>query len=140
MLEQFFAVTLTSLYRVSAEKDKNIPIVEKISKRAPSKIEVGEMLRGGYEVGILDDSIILFTSSPSRNDRDPIRVNIAFWGGNTSPIVALFLEEKDARICLESGSQNRWDPDYIDNTKETLRAIGKNHPVFIISESVPVKY
>jgi hypothetical protein len=135
---EFFAITTTSVYSVKDQKDeKGIPIVEKIALKGESKISVGQRLNGGSYVGITPEGIILYDEDHPRNigrlRQKPEEVNIAFYGGRTSPIVALFLSKDKSMVCFNSEglkpSDSRWEKE----TKEVLRSIGDNNPVFIIS-------
>lgn len=140
---EFFAVTTTSVYRVSDEKDEDgIPIVEKIALKGQSKILVGGRLKNGYLVGISRDRICLYqdeemspyASINKEHPRPLEEVNTFFWGGTTSPIIALFFKKDEALKCLNSPDLKYCDPRWKEQTKEVLATIGNNHPVFILSK------
>lgn len=140
-LKEFFAVTLTSVYRVNERKDLNgFPLVEKIAQRGASHVGVGGRLKNGELVAVTRRGLIVYSDDlPSRGrpgDRPakPEEVNTMFWGGHTSPLVALFLEEEDARKCLVWGSDRELDPLWWNFTRDTLAAIGDGHPTFILSD------
>ena len=146
-LEEFFAVTKTSVYRVSSQKDeKGFPVVEKIALRGESAVPVGGRLHNGHLVGIMKTEINLYYEdySPFSGRREqpqrPEEVNIHYWGGHTSPIVALFLNKEEAMSCFNSENQKNCDPRWRKQTEETLGAIGDNHPVFIPSISHSISY
>ncbi len=134
-LREFFAVTETSVYRISSERDeKGWPIVEKIALRGESAVKLGGRLHNGHFVGIMKDEINLYDAvwREGRPQR-PDEVNIVHWGGHTSPIVGLFLNRKEAMRCFKSKNQKNCDSRWRKQTEETLKAIGDNHPVFILS-------
>lgn len=134
-LKEFFAVTQTSVYLVSSEKDeKGVPIVEKIALRGPSAVAKGGRLHNGQFVGIMKDQINLYFAE-YRNGRPerPEYVSTSHWGGHTSPVSALFLDRQAALRCFRFKRQDcdlRWRKE----TEEVLAAIGDDHPVFIVSK------
>lgn len=135
---EFFAVTETSVYSVKDERDENrFPIVEKIALRGESKVTVGRRLRNGYYVGVTPWGIVLYNQDHPReaggSPQKPEEVNIVFYGGHTSPIVALFLDKEEALKCHNSEDPKPSDLRWQKETKEVLDAIGENHPVFIVS-------
>ena len=119
---EFYAVTVTSVYRVTDKTDElGVPIVEKIALNSNSRVAIGERLRGGTRVCVSPDGIILYNEN-NENHPSPN-------GGRTSPIIALFLDRERAMECLESEkSDSRWE----EETKKVLNRI-KDNPVFIIS-------
>lgn len=132
---KFFAVTETSVYSVSDERDeKGVPIVEKIALRGESKVAIGQRLSGGQYVGVTPEGIIFYDQDHLRNPpQKPEYVNIAFYGGHTSLIVALFLDKEEAMKCHNSKDHKPSDSRWEDKTKEVLNAIGDNHLIFIVS-------
>ncbi|HDZ54643.1 MAG TPA: hypothetical protein ENI19_03185 [Candidatus Nealsonbacteria bacterium] len=135
---EFFAVTTTSVYLVKDEKDEEgIPIIEKIVLRGESKISVGQRLKNGRYVGITPCGIILYDEDHprgiERSPQKPEEVNIAFYGGKTTPIIALFLSKDKATTCLDSEDLEPSDSRWENETREVLNSIGNNHPVLIIS-------
>ena len=128
-------LTITSVYLVTDQKDeKNIPIVEKIALKGESRISVGQRLAGGSYAGIAPDGIILYDEDHPREPRQkPEEVNIAFYGGRTSPIVALFLNKDRAMACFNSADLKPSDPRWEDETREVLNSIGDNNPVLTVS-------
>jgi len=142
-LDRFFAVTKTSVYRVESEKDENRdPIVEKIALRGVSRLSVGGRLHNGDFVGIMKAGLVLYIEDHPKSGRiqKPEEVNTAFWGGHTSAIVGLFLEKDDAMNCNHTPFLQICDPRWRKETEKTLRAIGENHPVFILSLWDPISY
>ncbi len=139
-LREFFAVTATSVYRVNERRDANgCPLVEKIARRDGSSVPVGGRLKNGELVAVTRRGLIVYSDDLPKRGRDgnrpakPEEVNTMFWGGHTSPLVALFLKEEDARKCLVWGSALEIDPLWWTFTRETLEAIGDDHPTFILS-------
>jgi hypothetical protein len=138
MIHEFFVVTETSVYLVTDKKDENgTPIVKKIVLKGQSKIPVGGRLKNGNLVGITKERILLYEGE-MRNGRwqRPEEVNTAFWGGGTSQIIALFLKKEEAMKCFNSENLEAWDRRWKKQTEETLKSIGNNHPVFVLSEEI----
>lgn len=135
MLKKFYAVTQTSLYEVDCDpKGENTPLATKIALRGDSSIVVGEFLKHGTMLSV-GEQLIMFVpeghgwfSPMTSYERDLSNVNSQWWGGHSSPIVGLFLKKKDAERCFASGSAKFCDPDWIEQTKAVLRAIGNDHP------------
>lgn len=126
-----FAVTITSIYLVKDQRDeKGNPVVEKIALKGESEISVGERLTGGRTVGITPEGIVLYDGRPHQK---PEQVNIAHYGGKTSPIVALFLNEDEAITCFNSEELKPSDPMWEEKTKEALDSIGNNNSVLVVS-------
>jgi hypothetical protein len=140
LLHEFYAVTQTSVYLVTDKKGKNfVPLVKKIALKGESKIPVGGRLKEGSLVGITRHGIVLYDDDRSpfskrKGWKDPEEVNIAFHGGKTSPLVALFLNRKNAFDCFNSKSLQTCDCRWQRQTKQALEVIGKDHPVFVVSE------
>jgi len=138
IVHEFFAVTETSVYVISDKKDESgVPTVEKIALRGKSKIPVWGRLRNGSLVGITKERILLYEG----NRRDgrwqrPDEVNTVFWGGGTSQIIALFLKKEEAIACSNSENLEAWDSRWEKKTNETLKSIGDNHPVFVLSREL----
>jgi len=137
----FYAVTTTSVYSVSDKRDKNnTPIVKKIALRGISKVSVGGRLKNGYYVGIMGCGIYLYHQDHPRAGRvqKPEEVNIFFWGGHTSPIIALFLKKNKAMSCFNSPDLQIGDKRWKNQTEEVLKTIGNDNPVLIISRWDPI--
>ncbi len=143
VLQEFFAVTMTSVYHVSATKDeRSQPIVEKIALRGESAIGIGNRLTGGSVVGITRLGILLYLEdyspySDHKRLQRPEEVNTTYWGGMTSSIVALFLDKDEALACFSELADciclTKCDPQWQKQTEAVLVAIGNEHPVFVIS-------
>jgi len=131
---EFFAVTMTSVYRITDQKDKDgIPIVEKIALRGKSKIPIGGRLKHGSLVGISRDRICLYHGKSSQRLRLEEVTNYN-WGGTTSPIAALFLAKEEARNCFSTLDLKCCDPRWRKQTEEVITAIGDNNPVLVLSK------
>ena len=136
VIHQFFAVTRSkSLYRVTDEKDPDThaPIVEKIVLLGESQVIPGGRLKHGNLVGITD-CIQMFVTD--KHNHTANFVSTSYWGGHSSPIIALFLEETKARECLEPEALQPWDTRWQAESAAVLRAIGREHPVFRLEESI----
>jgi hypothetical protein len=136
-LHEFFAVTQSgSLYRVADEYwgEYDLPLVERLVPVANDK---PFRLQNGHTVGITRDSgIVLY------NRTKPVTaefVNTIHWGGHTTPVVGLFLNRGTAEVCLQTqqGHGQPWDPQWLLWTRDVLSKIGKNHPLFVISDGLP---
>jgi hypothetical protein len=131
LLHEFYAVTQTSVYWVTDKRDKNsVPLVKKIALKGGSKVPNGGALKEGRLVGITRFGIVLYDDAKGR---DPELINIALWGGRSSPITALFLDRKQALACLNSKDLQMCDCRWQQQTKEVVEAIDKNHPIFVVS-------
>lgn len=143
VLHKFFAVTTRSLWLVTDELESGtrFPIVEKIATSPEDSVDakpVGMRLKDGSKVGICASQIMLY--DPQWRERNgvigplpPEDVNTFYWGGHTSPVVALFLEEEAARVCLAVSDRAKSDSRWQTETEAVLEAIGNAHPCFIIS-------
>jgi hypothetical protein len=164
-LDQFFAVTESgSLYRVYANDEDKIPGLEKLALVGESAIPAGRTMKGDVSdrIGIMHDVglAIYFPLSKPHNPPRPNLVSVAWQETpHTSKIVALFLDGKSARQYLEKKFGNRaallqlWKSlktgppeeatlkklmrslDGIKSTLKTLRAIGDDHPRFILDSA-----
>jgi len=144
-LKEFFAITWTSVYLVKNEKDENgVPIVEKIALGKKSEIpvggRVGKKLRGNCFVGVTKAGIWVYLSD-KRQRIEEIYEKPEFKAEGTSPIIALCLDKEEAIGFLNSEDFNNyyWKSSSVEwgkiKTRETLKVIGENHPLFIISAS-----
>lgn len=144
MIKEFWAVTASgSLYHISQDNERNLPSVVKVgfarfATKWQSKRGVGDTLRGGDHVGIMRGSILLYYTLSGSDRRPPDYVPFNCRGEHTSSPVALFLNEDMARECLNSPNLEPADFRWLNETRETLEAIGKDHPYFVISETHPL--
>jgi len=139
ILKKFFAVTHTSLYE-SSYKEGELPLLQKIllKEGCSSKVEAGGILENGSLVGICNSRIFLYDNpAGSENRIDPAELSTLEIGGYTSLITALFLRKKEARACLKADNLLRCDPRWANQTRETVTAIGDDHPVFVVSKFSP---
>jgi len=98
---EFYAVTTTSLYRVSDGKGKDgSPIIERIKVRKSSFLPVGCRLAGGNLIGIARTRIILYErdylkiATKSRQTSEDAGPNN--WRDQTAPIIGLFFRIQEA--------------------------------------------
>jgi hypothetical protein len=136
MLAEFFAVTMSgSLYTVTDEKDENgWPVAKRVINGPLGKTEEFR-LKNGKLVGIGDLGVCLFDPTP-RYGRAFEHMNIGYWGGCTSGLVALFLERSTAEACIASGDRMPLSPRFENEARATLEAIGDKHPTFVIGDSM----
>ena len=134
-LRVFFAVTVTSVYRVVILGTKKTPYLKKIAYRGgESGVKVGGRIENGTMISV-GNQLILFvpeghgpTSPMTSVERDIAKVNTRYWGGRTSKVVALFLNKDDSFSCSGSENLHGNDPRWEYSTIEVLRAIGEDHP------------
>ena len=140
-INQFFAVTKTSIYLVSASGEKGDPTLKKIARHGESMVPLDETLAGGKFLGITAVGIVLYDNPGSSSQAHlgrvpwPEEINSMWWGGKTSPVAALFLTREEAEKCFNSPDLQEKDLRWLENTKEILRQVGDNHPAFVISGS-----
>lgn len=133
MINEFYAVTLTSVYRVWVD-EKGFPQAQKIAQRAgtESSIKVGAFLRNSTLLAITDRGLQFFAPH-ARGDRKPdILAPQHCLGGKTSPIAALFRAQAEAMQCLGAEALVPRDARFAAQTNAVLNAIGRNHPVFCV--------
>lgn len=139
-LKEFFAVTLTSVYRARIMGKKGIPSLIKIACRdGRSEIKVGSSISNGTMISVGKQLTLFFPegsgviSPTSTYQREIASVNTVYWGGSTSQVVALFCSKARAMRCNNAENLQPCDPRWKKDTIATLRAIGKNHPFCSIS-------
>jgi|GEM_PF-1091355 len=144
-LSEFFAVTVNGgLYHAKNERnEQGFPYLKKIGCRDANELneknQLGTKMENGRYLGISGLRLTLYNSHKTDSEgrpQGPDSVNMIHWGGGTSPISALFLKRYDAKKCLESKNHRQWDIRWEKETSETLKAIGSNHPLFIIGTTV----
>ncbi len=143
-LAKFFAVTLgrngASIFEVRSERDeRGNPLVTKIGLRGESSIPVGGRLvphgADATHIGISRAPGLLLYCAP-RSDRpaSPVPKPQVPGFARAGGIVALFLTETEARACLNDTLLKEEDPRWEKATRQTLRAIGCHHPVFVVPD------
>lgn len=123
MLEEFFAVTETSVYCVQAKG----PVATKIALDGASDVAVGTTLKGGSRIAICNRLIVY---EPIDDDTKIEDMNPLLWGGRSSTIVALFMTEEEALACFNGDDLESCDPRWADQTLRVVTEIGDAHPVF----------
>ena len=136
-LNTFWAVTASSLFQAHIYGEGEIPRVTKIAGRdSTSEFPVGETMTNGTMLAICKRLVLFIPEGGgaySSMQRELVKVNTGYWGGHTSELVAVFLNEEDARICYSAKALRHLDPRWQARTIETLRTIGKDHPYCSIS-------
>lgn len=135
MIHEFYAVTKTSVYKVTDKKDENgHPIVEKIALNGESNIPVDDRLDCTYAVGIMN---WLQGYIPGvRSERRPDMRNTRYWTGNLSPITALFTRKDLALKCLKEPDRHTYDLRWEDESRRILNLIGEDHPTFVLGSGL----
>ncbi len=131
-----------SIYEITSKKDEDgCPIVTMTMAIGTRPHVMPRRIRGGSRVGLSGGGILLY------NEDNPVpgafqlpeEIDRSFYGESSFGIVALFLNKTDAIRCtLAVCSLQRCDTRWWTQTKAVVDAIGKNHPVFTLSESDPV--
>ncbi len=137
MLKEFYAVTMTSVYRALIDGSMGSPALTKIAARDRSRVVIGGKINNGsmLSVGMYLKLFIPEGGGTTSFKREIGLVNTKYWGGGTSAVVALFLTKEDALACNEAQEHRPCDPRWRKETVDVLRAIGKNHPYCSISTS-----
>jgi len=138
IIKEFFAVTQTSVYEIQAEGEDGKPSVVKIALHVNSITPVGHKLAntdmisvGRNIIGYIPEKYGLMHPLTG-SERNISKVNISFWGGNTSLVIALFENEEDAMECSAESDLKPCDPRWIEQTRQVLEVIGNAHPVFFV--------
>ena len=135
-LQEFFAVTLSSVYRVNRERNENGgPTVQKIDGSVDGEVSIGGLLPAGK-----NDRVIITRSSkdPRRNrlhvcqpeDILPMYQIYLDFSVRTSSLVGLFLTMDAAANCFASENKQVYDERWNDYGVTTELVIGFNHPDF----------
>ncbi len=139
-LKELFAVTITeSIYRIFCEGPNFIGRAEKIfppgKVKRPLMLKMKDFAEENDYIGIGDHICMYY--DPKKRSAD--KVSTKFWGGYTSEVVALFLDEDSAKRCVGSENLNSRDPRWLDKTEEAKQAIGDNHPRFVLGTKWKLK-
>lgn len=142
MIHRFYAVTMTSIYRVSDRRSKGdpSPVAIKIAIRGPSAVPVGRELENGSMVAITKQLQVYIPEGGGMTsfERKIERVNTKWWGGQSSYIVALFTTKAKAMDCFAHPDHEPCDPRWIDETKKVVNRIGEEHPSFEVCRWEPL--
>lgn len=133
-LKDFYVTTLTSVYHIRAN-DPEDPTAEKIALRGKSKAPLGAKFREGSMLAICDQIITYIPEGGGylfSFERRIERVNTRYWRENSSPIVALFFEAREAVDCLAAENIKPCDDRWLDSTKKVLEEIGEDHPTIYV--------
>lgn len=132
-LNEFYAVTMTSIYHVQGNAGSVSAI--KIALKGTSRVSVGFDLTKGHGgmIAICDclQAYIPEGGGMTSLERRIENVNTRYWGAHSSPIVALFKDKKAAEECLDEDGKE-CDARWFESTKEVLAEIGDDHPFFYI--------
>ena len=137
MLREFFAVTRTSIYHVKAGG----PTATKIAVRGPSDVALGGMLHGGTMIAICAMLVAYIPEGSgviapvSTFERRIEKVSSRYFGGHSSPIVALFFTKEEALACFREENLQDCDARFEDETRAVCDAIGEDHPDFYVCKS-----
>ncbi|MBI4155761.1 MAG: hypothetical protein HY507_00835 [Candidatus Zambryskibacteria bacterium] len=136
MLNEFYAVTMHSIWYVRArEENGNRLLVVKIAAHKECKKPAGARLQGGDMLSIGKKLMMYIPEGGGFHgsvERNIYRVSTLYWGGSTSPVVALFKDRQLVFECFDATDAVPCDPRWTTQTKEVLSAIGEDHPDFEI--------
>ena len=138
MVQEFYAVTTTSVYHVQARDDNSpYPSATKIALKGPSRISVGGKLNGGRVIAITKRLVSYTPESGSAGTlpRTIEHINVHCWRMQSSSIVALFKTKEEALRCFEHNNCDAPDLRWAKETAEVLKEIGDDHPAFEICRS-----
>jgi len=114
------------------------PRAIKIALNGESRIPVGAALEDGTMLAIgrrlqayMPDGQSMM-SSFATVERRIEHVSPQWLGGYSSDIVALFLDEEAAWRCFWEEGLKPFDPRWVESTRQTLQAIGEDHPAFYV--------
>ncbi|HSX24578.1 MAG TPA: hypothetical protein VLG69_01285 [Candidatus Andersenbacteria bacterium] len=139
LLQQFWFVTTTSLYRVY-RADDGIHVM-KIDCPAQSKVPIGTELPQADFLGITSREGVFFYID-DRNPMCPARenpplpedVNMQYWLGGTSAVSGLFLQEEDARKAFQQKDEPAEASWMLERTQEVIHAL-EGDPKIICTHS-----
>ncbi len=139
-LNQFFAVTQRSLYRVGRGA-RGLVHIEKLGGVDNQEIPVGDRMEGFDHVDVTRFGIFHYTDTVDdppqpagrMHSQRPGPTSKSFWDFGTSAIVALFLDQAEAESCAAASNRMPLDPRWHTQTKATVAAIGEYHPSFKLS-------
>jgi hypothetical protein len=157
ILSHFYAVTVEGAaweikahYYTYKEKVCRELTVQKIYQRNHPKGAPLQALQNGSTLGITNLGLIRFFQPSSHwlklGERaallPPERVDKGEWGGQTKPIVALFLEESEStlKLCIDSGDTTPWSERWENYTINVCARIGFFHPILVLSEAEVSEY
>ena len=119
---------------ISSEESKKYPQTKKTDPDIGRRFTIGELdfASGSDYVGI--GKMICLYYGPTKNGIRPVAelVNCNFWGGHTSLIVALFLNESEAKKCMTIKRLKLYDRRWKKQTEEVKKMIENNHPRFVL--------
>ncbi len=121
-LERFFAVSMTSVYRVSLENGK--PIVEKIAMRRGDKVVTLANTKSDAAEVVVVTKVALFMCTKGENGSAILYTS--------SFLVGLFFEEDDAMQCAKLQDLVPLDLRCKEATERVVSAIGLHHPYFLL--------
>ena len=133
--KQFFAVTESkSIYRVYGVYGISRPIVVKVHGKGKGHVRVGARLKNGSMLAI-SRNLQLYVpegsgllSPMSTVERSLEMVNTRYWGGHTSPIVALCRTKTEATEILKYDDLQMCDRRWVEQTRKIVNSIPEDHP------------
>ncbi|GEM_PF-3210652 len=140
-LRRFFALADKLALLVSVDRNHgHVPTVKVIATIPGSQFEVGTTMSGGTFVAVMNGSLGLYHHQPKSSIVEkyvtlalPEEVDPKEFGSIIGNVSALFLSGKAALRALRGRDDEVERLGYEQCTKDVLRAIGPNHPVFVIS-------
>lgn len=139
MVKEFWAVTTSnSLYHAVAERDETgTAVVHTVAdRRYVGNFHERVKLKGGSNVGIVDDLAGLCLFNPESTTLCAIEQSVGYWGGHTTQLTALFLTLDKARSCFEAGKSGHWAESWLAFSLETVFEIATGHEIFRLDPAV----
>ncbi|HWP61232.1 MAG TPA: hypothetical protein VN495_01380 [Candidatus Paceibacterota bacterium] len=138
MIEEFFAVTRTSVYHARHVDDWRANVI-KIALRGSSEIPLyadiceGGMIAVGRNLQAFIPERFGRTHIMTAYERCLEKVNTSYWGLHSSLIIGLFKTKEEALACFEVGDGTECDTRWIDSTRAVVAEIGDDHPSIYVS-------
>lgn len=139
ILETFYALTANGVWEVSTKRHNlTVPTVRLVKPCGGAEMRLGTMLRGGNSVTVACRFIGLHFQDFSRRSATisfklPEEMSDSDQGDRTPELVACFLHLERAIAADTLPNSVLARSAFEDETKEVLRRIGQNHPVFVVS-------
>ncbi len=133
VLTHFYAATVTdALYRVQLRQPGQS---REHGKARLVRLPVRDSIESGI-IGICENLILVTTNQTDelQKTREPAEISSVHRLYTTKHIAALFLDERKSLLCQAARGKHFCDPKWKADTIATLRAIGPDDPLCLISQ------
>lgn len=138
MLREFYVVTRGSHTRSIYHVKAGFPVAKKIAMDGESRVALGEDVRIGEKFAVCFLLIAYNPNGPGPRVRfSTEEVGYMVW--HSSPIVALFATEAEARRCFTTEDLLPSDPRFARETRAVCDAIGDDHPDFYVCKESEIR-